>query len=275
MAFKLHRGSIVDILKDKVTTSFGFGTKKERMDYNLEHYELRTINNVNEIMAQRNMVISHLNAQITAFDQILKPMDEYLSLFKKIEDYSLEEITKPNSKVILVLYNLDGSIFASGNYYSLNSTIKVEKDPNNAVNLTQQLMKKKEMKRSLLIEKLIVGRGVINLGKDAISNSDIYTNFRLMQNLAANYLLNPQRQPYNFAIMNFGDASILKSRIEQDRNNLFLNRNNINLQLQALNSATAADKHTLDLIEASKKLITTSPEYVAVKASDEYLKGKK
>ncbi len=271
--FKLYKGKVSNLLKDKIAVSFGFGTEKERLDYKIENYQRDDIYNINHIMAERNIVISELNSVLNSYDRVLNPMNEYLNLYKEIEETALEEITKNGSNVIFTLYKSDGTIFAKGSYSVLKETIKLEKNIDEVLFMVNELENLKEQNVPTLIDNLINNKGSFSTSKGEVSNYEIYQKFmRLEQLIEMNQISKSDGTPYAFAINNFNDAKLVKKSIEQERSSLELQKNRIKIQLNELNSRTAADQSTLDTIEASKKIIMASPQYMAAKASDEYIK---
>ncbi len=274
--FKLYKGKISDIIKDEIAQAFGFGTKKERIDHNLGQYRINEVNNINYIIAQRNILISKLNTQLANYDRILNPLKEFETLYKKIEELSEQEIIKNGSAVSFTLKRKNGSIYANGNYATLRDAIKLEKNADEAIFLYDSLEKMRNKAKTLLIEKIINNNGTIYSRLGEIYIPEICTNFqRLKQLVSLGLICNSSGNPYIFSINNFNDATLLRDSIRKDMNSLEYNRNAIYYNLNSLKSASASDESTLNLIEKSKELIRKSPEYIAASLSDEYLKGKK
>ncbi len=270
--FKLYKGKLGDLLKDKVTESFGFGTKKERMDQKLSEYRIQEINNINYVIAQRSILISQLNAQLSNYDRILNPMNEFLNLCIEIEDLAEKEITKDTSAVPFALKKRDGTTFATSNYSILREAIKMEKNVSEMQFLFNELNNMKAKNVNILVNKLDKGNGNTVTGLGKISNYHIYNDFqRLKQLMAMGLICYANGSPFVFPINDYRDALIIKNTLIGEINTLKNQRNVVEYNLNALKNASAADQNTLDLIEAAKKIVQTSPEYVAAKTSADYL----
>ncbi len=271
--YKLEKGKLSTRIKDNIALTFGFGTKKERMDEQVNNYEKDKINSLNHIMAERNLLISKVNAQIFAIDKILKPLEEYLNLYKKIEDLIEEEITKPSSLIPFALYKPDNSLIATGNYTTLTKVISIRENNAYAVFLVSELEKSKEQKKSNLINAFIQGHGKIYIKNQLLDNSEIYLSFKKMQQLlSSGSICNLNGIPINYQIFTFNDATNLKNLLIDTKNDLSIKKNLLETTLTNLNNAKEANESTLNIIEATKKIITTSPEYVDASLSDTYLK---
>ena len=78
MKFNLNRKKSFQIIKDKIATEFGFGTKKDRLDYKIDHYEENRISQNEQAIAIRQISISSVENGLREIKIVLDSYDKFI-----------------------------------------------------------------------------------------------------------------------------------------------------------------------------------------------------
>jgi len=273
MKFKLNRKVSSQIVKDQFTSWLGFGTKKERIDSQLDNYKRIEQNNLQYLISEKNVLLAKINARINYLKQFMDNYEVIIGSYNKIISLAEEEVKKGDSFFEISLLNLDGTLFAKGNYYVLKDIIKHYATIDNAAFLAKQLEDKLYEQVINCATVLINGKGVAMANGQVIKNYDIFSYYNRSNSLIEekvlknmdNYVFSSNSNGFQLFEEAKDFAVTYKLKYE-----LVLNK--LNIQKLKLNNIKQIDERALEEIELAKNLILNSQEYALLKASDEYIK---
>jgi len=266
------RGNGFKIVKDCIRETLGFPTTYESLDKKIKNIDIQTENNLNLIIAKRNILISKLESILNHYNSYLKIYEKFFKHFEIIKKEAEQDILKRNSYINISLYKKDGTLFAVSNYTLLKELIINHKNPEEVVYLTKQLEEKYEKNLAYYVNLNIYGNGIVQIGNKNIKNIEIHTNYLLIMQLLNNNLLRDlNNNIISININSFEDIQSLEQKVKESYYELKLTIDKHVIQLNNLKKLQVTDKNALEQIDLTRKLLQTSPEYVAAKASHDYL----
>jgi len=270
LKFNLSKKKSLNIIKDSISSSLGFGTKKERMDFALDYYKRNDINQLNSNIANRNILLSQLKTKIDIFNTLIESYDKFINFYDKIVEISEYEIKKGNSNVYFKLKKRDGSL-VEGNYKSLNILI-TNLDDKDIISLSKQLDNLLESVTYSLADALIRSKGLIYIEGKKIEEFEIYQNFVLAKNmLNLGQIKGINQQILINDINNFYDLKKAREIILDYKRNIELLYQDFLYRYSVITKISENDENALKLIEDTKNAIKASEEYYIATSSHEYL----
>jgi len=270
LKFNLSKKKSLNIIKDSISSSLGFGTKKERMDFALDYYKRNDINQLNSNIANRNILLSQLKTKIDIFNTLIESYDKFINFYDKIVEISENEIKKGNSNVYFKLKKRDGSL-VEGNYKSLNILI-TNLDDKDIISLSKQLDNLLESVTYSLADALIRSKGLIYIEGKKIEEFEIYQNFVLAKNmLNLGQIKGINQQILINDINNFYDLKKAREIILDYKRNIELLYQDFLYRYSVITKISENDENALKLIEDTKNAIKASEEYYIATSSHEYL----
>lgn len=264
------------IFEDKLRRCLGFDTEKESLDHKIEIYQEQQVNALNYSMAKRNIDISYFEEQLRQIEKVINDNQFFIDVYKTIKRLAQEKIKLGDSLIVADIKDKKGNLLARGNLATLeayqNSLLKTV--PFDILKeYIEELGRVKENMWYVYANIIISGKGLFMLGGTTTDDCyDIYTQYSLaVLKMQAGNLWNESREPVQMQ----GKGMVLVSALYDYamRVNGFLIgvREQIKISLDKLNSAQNLDKYSLNVIENTKKVLKSSPEYFRANASHELL----
>lgn len=263
MKFNLNRKKSFQIIKDKIATEFGFGTKKDRLDYKIDHYEENRISQNEQAIAIRQISISSVENGLREIKIVLDSYDKFIKYYDDMISLAEKDITRDDSIIKFKLWNPNQEVIAIENYKMLDIIAHLKKHNNIIVFLVSQLEKILNVGPKKLIIEIINAKG----NYSAPSSKDIYHYFCLAQQM----LHLGEIKGLNANLNSFEEMEIIAEHILARKRELSLIYNELSCELDQLQKLTANNRSQLDEIEKIKALMKSSEEYFQAKASHDYL----
>lgn len=269
------------VFKDKLRQTFGFPTKKESLDNDIKNYRLKEKNNLENSIATKNLALSYLNEQKRQLELIIKNNELFINSFDNIKKEALEKTENGENPLENTLYNLNGQPIIKANYKSLNDYFNSQQRY-----LTPETLKHYNTELANILKRLwisyaeyiISNKGSFNYKNIQVDNYKIYTIYEKML-ISMNY--GNLRNTKGKSVKLNGTNMMLVLDIYNYclKVNQYLGRiySLLEVQINKLKFSQETDEYYLKIIEETKKLMETTPEYLNAKLSDDYLKefGKK
>ena len=224
MGFKLFRDKSNQIVRDAIASSFGFGTKKERMDRQIDSYRVTDKNKAEYSMAKRNILLGNVKAIIDSYDKYKKVYQDFLDNFDKLQKEVEDLVYKRDSLIEFELRKTDGTFFAKANYSILMEVLKSKNlSPDEVVFFVNDLQRNLPKTMNFYAMALIRFNGVFDFGgKEPIVNYEVCEYYRKLR-----YLLDEEYVVDLSGLQFIFDSSLGSNEILQARE--FVQKNNSSL----------------------------------------------
>ena len=264
------------IFEDGVRRRFGFPTKKASLDHHIENYQVNELASLNHSIASRNIDISYIEEQIRQIEKIINDNQVFIDNYELIKSNSIAKIKLGNSRVVRDVFDSDGNFLARGNYSTLESyrtslikrgaSISLINEYVNSLGYAQEAMWQE------YANGIIIGEGYFKGGDSETDECyPIYSAYLLSLNkMDAGFLKDEKRVSFKTRATNID--LIMKTYMVAMQSNsvLHLLMQGLQNSLEALKSAQATDEYKKNVIEETKKMLTTTSEYFSAKKSEEY-----
>lgn len=264
------------IFEDSFRRTFGFPTKKESLDHQIDNYRINELNSLNHTIASRNIDISYIEEQIRQIEKVISDNQIFIDNYELIKSNSIEKIKLGNSRLTRNIFDSKGNILASGNYSTLESykasLIRRGASINQINEYVNALGNALESMWQEYANEIIIGEGFFKGGNsDADECYPIYSAYLSSLNrMNAGTLWDEKRISNKVRGINI--TLIIKTYTIAIKANGILNLLLQGLQnsLEILKSTQASDEYKKSVIEQTKKMLTTTSEYFGAKKSAEY-----
>lgn len=257
------------IFKDNLSKYFGFGTKKEMIDLHLESNYKSEINELNYLIAQRNVTLGTLRSLIHTYEKILNSNKKILDLCNAIFDEVEEEIKNEYSRIKINLCDRNNKILMSENL----STLK------NAVMLLQMqdltfYIKQLEILPLIyqVLDNIITNKGFYVIDDNLEDFREIYFKYlQINQLMKSESILDIKGSPILLEETGLNMLLSLFTICKKYAYDLEIFLQKFYISEKKLCSLNEKDKFLLQEIENAKNIIHTSKVYVQAQASHNYL----
>ena len=267
MKFSLNKAKSGQILKDKISIAFGFGSQKNRLDYKINHYKEDEIHYSNQEIAFRQITISDIQNKLRELKNVMDSYDKFLEYYDNVLSIAEQNITRSDSEIKFKLVKPDNEILAIGNYRALDIEAHLKKNASIISFLTAQLERIISIGTEIVASKAIQEKGYILFAKRKVELVEVYHQFYL-----AKQMLNlGEINSINTDINSFEELKELRNIILSKKRNLILLYDELSTKLSQLQRLTDNNQRKLKEIEEIKQILKSSEEYTKAKASHDYL----
>lgn len=266
----------MSIFEDKIRKCLGLDTKKEELDHEIGLYREQEVNAINYSMAKRNIDISYLEEQLRQIERVINDNQFFIDAYETIKSLAKEKIKLGDSLIVADIKDKNGNLLARGNLATLES---YQNSLSRTVSFDilkvyiEELGRAAEKMWYVYADLIISGKGLFRLGGTVNDDCyDIFTQYRLVVlKMQAGNLWNENREPVQLQGRGMDLISLIYDYAMGVNGVLVGVRQQIQISLDKLNSAQALDKYDLSVIEDTKKVLKSSPEYFRANASHELL----
>lgn len=266
----------MSLFKETIRKQFGFPSKRESLDHQIENYRINEAIALDEAMALRQESISYLEEQIRQLEQVINDNQLFIDTYESIKRIAIEKVKMGSSAITAQIVDNKGNSVIKANYATIeNYFIPIQKSGNIELikTYTEQKGEILEKMWQAYAFKVIQGKGLFPGGdSDFYEAMDIYSLYqKALININSGRLKNAQREAVNVSRSNIS-LIIAAHEFSQHTNSiLILALQKLQNALRDVQNEQANDQYTRNTIKEMQTMLKSTLEYFHAKRDEEIL----
>ncbi len=266
----------MSLLGDLFRKQFGFPLKQESYDHKINNYRVSDKINVEHSIADRNVAISFVSEQIRQIKVIIDDNQFFVDSYNLIKNAAIDKVREGDCPLQETIYKIDGLPFITANLKTINDYFCVVKsnckDYMELQNYNLQMSKALETIWQRYANNVINNKGEFRFGTFFDTEYSIYTAYMQIKNsLSFGKLKDCNRKTISLSSNNL-ELVIQASKLAEECNNiLYVLLQDLNSELSILNDNQASDEYVLQVIDNTKKMMSSTMEYLKAKKNKEFI----